>query len=792
MAPRIRMFYAYPSKPPTIGEVVLAASQQLKGSAGIPSNVQIKRWPDVPIAGKNLSQTIVNAIQHSQIFACDLTYPNNNVSFELGYAIGRFKRIFVSVDTSIKDSERRFRNSYFNLLSLGYAPYQNEIELAMALTAEHPWSDLKSTILGDRHRQQLARPELPTLLYVKPPIDTPSVLRTVESLQTSVFGESLIIDNPSDNPAPVADWYAEQLKAADAVIVHLMSSEQIGSETHNTKASIVAGLAHGLDRQLLMLAHAPFESPVDYGYLLRVHETAEACAQRASAWLLEIGKNLPQRRARRPPSAPRATLELRHVALGQPVAEHERDDLDNYFVETSPYYRAMEGPTTILLGRRGTGKTAILHAIRANLERSLRNHVTILDPVGYEIEGLVRLLEEIRHVSERGFLIGSLWKYLIYSEIALSLEKSIVDRPLYRPRTDAESEFLSYCEANDQVIRAPFSMRLDNAVRSLSGLGSITNAVQQRTRISEQLHDGMLRDLRMHIGAVLIDSDRLAILIDNLDGPWAPGAHVAELSELIGGLLGAVQDIPREFGRSGHGLQPINTRVTVLLRSDIFSFVQPLINEQDKLPIERIVWDVRDLLLQVLDLRLLRNAPTNCTAHDVWEQLFPAEVVGVSPIDFVFRSTLPRPRDVIYMVREAVNNAINRRHAVVSPQDLLDARDRYSEFVFRSILAEDDPRRGRLETVLYEFAGLGKTVTMPEIRQRMLRVDVDGIDAEWYVDLLCDVGFFGISTRNGFRYSRDESERSMLREIAGRLAAQAGEVERFEINPAFYHVLQIE
>ena len=571
-----------------------------------------------------------------------------------------------------------------------------------------------------------------------------------------------------------------------------MSSEQIGGEAYNTKASIVAGLAHGLDRQLLMLAHDPFETPVDYGHLLRVHETAEACAQRASAWLLEIGKTLPQRRARRPAGAPRASLELRHVALGQPVAEHEREDLDNYFVETSPYYRAMEGPTTVLLGRRGTGKTAILHAIRANLERSLRNHVTILDPVGYEIEGLVRLLEEIRQVSERGFLIESLWKYLIYSEIALSVEKSIAERPLYRPRTEAESDFLSYCEAHDQVIRAPFSVRLDNAVRSLAGLDSITNAVQQRARISEQLHEGMLREFRRHIGAVFAQSDQLAILIDNLDGPWAPGAHVTQLSELIGGLLGAVQDIPRELSRSGHGLQPITTRVTVLLRSDIVAFVQPLISEQDKLPIERIVWDERDLLLEVLNLRLLRNAPRGCTASDAWEQLFPAEVVGVSPIDFVFRSTLPRPRDVIYMVKEAVNNAINRQHSMVSSQDLLDARDRYSEFVFRSILAEDDPRRRKLEAVLYEFAGVGMTVTMPEIRRRMLAVGVEGMDADWYINLLCDVGFLGISTRSGFRYSREESERLTLREIASRLAARAGEVEVFEINPAFYRVLQIE
>ena len=65
-------------------------------------------------------------------------------------------------------------------------------------------------------------------------------------------------------------------------------------------------------------------------------------------------------------------------------------------------------------------------------------------------------------------------------------------------------------------------------------------------------------------------------------------------------------------------------------------------------------------------------------------------------------------------------------------------------------------------------------------------------DVNWYIDLLCDIGFLGISTVNEFRYSREEGERSMLREISTRLAAQTGTTETFKINPAFYQVLQIE
>ena len=791
MASRPVVFYGYPSDPPSVGETIETALSVLKGHRDVTRNgVRFKRWPTMPVSGKHLAQTIMKNIDRSNIFACDLTYLNDNVSFELGYAIGCFKRVFASVDTSIEDSTRRFKRNYYNFL--GFAPYQNYKDLTERVLEERPWDDLHSNLLNVRYRRSISRPEFPTLFYVKPKVMTTSVIDVIEHFKTSIFCESLVIDDPKDNPSPSLDWYAEQLTTADAVIVHLLSTDHTESQLHNNKSSLIAGLTCGLKRQLLILAHAPYESPVDYEHLLRIHETAESCVQSASSWLEEVGKDLPRRRQRRRPAPSRAKWELPNVALGQPVAEHERDDLDNYFVETSPYYRALEGPTTILVGRRGTGKTAILYAIRGNLERNNRNHVTILNPVGYELEGLVRVLQEIHQFSERGFLIESLWKYLIYSEVALSVEESLTGRPIYQTSTSDEIDFLEYCQTNAEMIRPPFSVRLDNAVRSLEDIGLITDAGQQRARISECLHATLLRDLRKHLGSVLRNYERLAILIDNLDEPWSPGAQVAELSELIRGLLNVVQDIPRDLGRSGHGLQPVNAQVTVLLRSDIFAFVQPLVNEQDKLPIERITWSDHKLLLRVLNRRLFQNAPNEFKEEEMAQQFFPEEVVGVSPIDFIFRTTLPRPRDVIYLAKAAINYAIDRQHESVLADDLLAAREQYSEFAFRSVLAEDNPNRQRLEAILYEFAGAKRTATMPEIEQRMLLAGVEYIDYDEYIDLLCDIGFLGISTNNGFRYSRDEGERVMLREVADRLAANAGAIEVFEINPAFYQVLQIE
>ena len=140
-----------------------------------------------------------------------------------------------------------------------------------------------------------------------------------------------------------------------------------------------------------------------------------------------------------------------------------------------------------------------------------------------------------------------------------------------------------------------------------------------------------------------------------------------QLTELIRGLLNVVQEIPRDWARDTHGLEPVDTRMTVLLRSDIFAFVRPLMPEHDKLPIQRVVWDDTEVLQRVLNRRLIQNAPVAMSEVDVWTKVFPNEVEGRSAKDFIFDSVLRRPRDVIYMVKAAITTAMNRQHVSLTP-----------------------------------------------------------------------------------------------------------------------------
>ena len=795
MPPQVRVFYAYPSDPPTVGETISSALSRLNEISEIrQKSVRFTKWTDNPVSGSGLIRTVLGQIDRSHIFSCDLTYPNSNVSFELGYAIASYKRIFTTLNPSIAEAVKNYRRIYFSALNMGYAEYDNHENLANKFVSEKPWLSLDQTLLDRRYRQKAPRPENPTILYMKPPSNTDSVLATTEELRKSIFAKSVIIDDPNEYSSQMLDWYAEKLSTADAVMVHLLSTDHVDHRDHNLKASIVAGLAQGFGRPMKMLAHAPYESAIDYDRWLQVHDTAESCVAMTRAWLESISDQLSHRRPRRQQAVARKStrIDLRSLFLGDPVAEHEADKLFEYFVETSSYYQALQGPLTILVGRRGTGKTAILYAIRSEMTKSRDDHVTVIKPIGYETHGLIRVLDDIRHRSERGFLIESLWKYLIYSEIATSVAIEIVSRPIYHLKTPEEEGFLKYYERNSRVLSPPFSERIDNAVASLEGVGEITQASEQRLKISENLHDSMINDLRRHLGIVLASKKSLTLLIDGLDEPWGPGEHVGHLAELIAGLLGVAQFIPDDFKRSDDRVRPVEVNITVLLRSDIFAFIQHQLLEQDKLPIVQVIWNDEELLLRVLEERMLFDAPRERTASEVWVGIFPESVVGVTCQEFILRTVLPRPRDLIHLVKAAVSFAINRGHERVLPEDLLSARSQYSQYAFNSILKEDDPIKGKLEAVLYEFAGTGKQLLREDVESLFARAGVEFEDSGFYFDLLCDINFLGIETANGFHYSRDEEERRTLRNIARVIAARRDRNEMFEVNPAFYQVLQIE
>jgi hypothetical protein len=770
-------FFAYPSQPGRVGEMIEAAAKAVNRSR----QARIRTWRHLSVPGKVLIRQIVDAIGRADIFACDLTYLNPNVLFELGFAIGRRKRIWIGLDPTITQAREGFNRLQATLCPVpGYAAYQNR----------------NDDLLGPGFRPKADKPPHLSLLYVKQPHNSDASILLSEALASSPFAQGLLTDDPIESPTGTLAWYAEKIRDSDAVLVHLLSEDHKDNQFHNLKCAFVAGLARGFDRHVLMLAESPYSSPVDYMDLLRVHHGAEECRRVAVEWLKTIEERMPRRRTQRlaetRPGA--ASLELRNLRVGEHVAEHERAHLDEYFIETSWFRDALASQHTIFVGRRGTGKTATMYGLERTFGSRRANHVCVIQPVGYEVDGVIRLLSQNIDRSEKGYLVESLWKYLIYSELVRSILTDYYSRPLHEQQEMKQEETLvNYVDTMLPVINEPFSIRLERAIRPLLDLASSSDPLTQRAKISEHLHASKINELRAMLGRTLSNRSTVAILIDRLDEPWKPHHDIEYLSYLLLGLLRVSVDIGGDFRRSDSRILPVNTSLTIFLRSDIFYYVQRYAQEQDKLPVQLITWGDPEALMHVVDERLRASLGWNFNAEVVWRELF-ATVGGVPARQFISSWSLWRPRDIIFFLREAIATAVNRGHEVVTEEDLFAARRRYSEFVFNSVLAEDDPAKKKLEEVLYSFAGVEPELSYSQIRSILAEAGTNETESEFYIDLLCDLNFLGVESGGVYRYARDEAERVKLREVARRVAARRtnGRAEEmYSVNRAFYDVLQI-
>ena len=281
-------------------------------------------------------------------------------------------------------------------------------------------------------------------------------------------------------------------------------------------------------------------------------------------------------------------------------------------------------------------------------------------------------------------------------------------------------------------------------------------------------------------------------LIDDLEGPWDLGDSVEPMTKLLLGLFKVMGDVCEDFTTARPGRRPVNLALILFLRSDIFSHMAIAAPERDRLPVRRLSWEDPEMLMRVLDERMIEAMGREIAADDIWNALFPELVAGTPARQFIADSVLPRPRDAIFMLRECIAEAVNKGHQTVHEQDLYAARRQYSEFAFKSILVEDDPRRSDLETILVEFAVAKETMIRSDVVNILEKAGVVGRNIEVYMKLLGELDFLGVVTSEGVRYAKDEFERELLIKVARSAASNREPCEEsYSVHRAFHDVLRI-
>ncbi|WP_240515287.1 MULTISPECIES: nucleotide-binding protein [Bacillus cereus group] len=776
-----KAFYAYSSNSDDLLEDIREAVKLINDS----QDIEITTWEKLSIGGKYIIDGILSAIERCDLFICDLTYLNFNVLYELGYAISKKKKIWITLNTSHDNAVANYK-SLSIMSTIGYSGYENSQQLAEKFFSDVP-HEYSKTIDIKPNKVDISK----NILHLKCEANTNS-----SNIVNSILNKAKLprkVDDPYEGVQPL-NWYLNLLPNSLGVIVHFHKmNTQKESQIITARKALVAGLSNGLGIKTLLLAHAPYNPPLDYQDILKVHSNSTQCEEYLKEFLQPILEE--HRDSEEEHREYRAELKalgkLSNLIMGDYVAENENQDLMEYFLQTAEYKEALTAQQVLFVGRKGTGKTANLIKLKNDLSVDKRNFIITIQPQGHEFEGVLGILKTLQNSSEQGHLIESIWKYLIYTEMAKQYFDYLEDQPLHRQRTEEEVHFIDFVKQNERFINADFTLRLENIVSNLNSLDQVDSMEQQRLKVSEFLHDTMIRHLRDHLGILLNKKEKVSILIDNLDKSWNDNADLEHLSNLLFGLLNVIHKITAEFHRSTYKHVSVNLSLIVFLRSDIFSRIMSYAPERDKIPIKHLTWSEPRLLFRIIENRIDYSSNSVSSPEELWGKYFCEKVDGLPLKDYIEKLIIPRPRDIIFLFKSALQEAVNRGHTLVEDEDFKSAERSYSEYALQSLFPENGNRVEDLESILYEFAGENSIINQEELEECLQRNSVQNIPE--IIGILCDMTFLGQEVQEGkFEYYNEKRPKQITDKLAQRLSVKKARSKRYTIHPAFHEYLSIE
>lgn len=778
-------FFAYSSEPKSAGECIEEAIIELNKT----DDVNILSWKKLKNNGKLIISEILQTIDKSDFFCADLTGVNDNVLFELGYAIAKRKPLFLINDVTHVDSYRKFRELGL-FTTVAFSRYSKTDDIVRGFNNARPY-DSVDKLLWDTLIESIEIKDRTPLLILNSQIDT-NINQEVVSLSKKLKLPS-IIDDASENKVQALTWYVQQLHNVPAVIAIFSSSSRIGHEVHNAKCALICGMATGLNLRVKMIAERPYETPIDYKELLDRIATRAECSTIVGDFLKNIQKEIGELLTRREtPLSKKKRSELQGISFGEIIAEHETQILADYYVESADTKTILKNEYNVVVGRKGTGKSATLYYLNEVLGQDKRNHVVVIKPITFEVDGLISLMEASKSEFEKGFLIECIWKFLIYSEIGKHLYEEIVSKPLYSV-TKAETKFKEYVEERPTIFLSDFSTRLEEQIKNLKDnrINEISSGNNQefRLKVSELLHQGLLNTAREHFAQIIPKNHKLIVLIDNLDKSWRPNSKIAMLSRYILGLLGVSGRIVGELSVIKSIHTNIAFHLTLFLRSDIFRYIVSNAREPDKLEVTRLKWDDKELLFRIIEERFVELSSHRYNPSDLWEKFCVKDIDGMDIKDYIMNIIFPRPRDIIFFLKAAKDKAVSRGHERIERLDLMSAHAEYSAWIFKTIIVENGITLKQMEDFMYELMASNIVITKDEIRKKMNAAKINNDndeDVDSFIDHLVDLTIIGREIRsNVFEYEYDTDNNKKLKVLAKKYGSS-----RFRIHNALVPYLE--
>jgi hypothetical protein len=383
------------------------------------------------------------------------------------------------------------------------------------------------------------------------------------------------------------------------------------------------------------------------------------------------------------------------------VAAEGDELLADFFLRTSAYQRIAAQERFIVVGRKGTGKTAIYRQLQQHGQEQVSAvGLEFVDyPWGAHQEVANTLAAPIERFTES-------WRFLILVELVKVILRD--ERPHGR-HARALRRFIqrNWGQTQFEVRRifAPAQYDVEIAPKVLGfSLGGL-----RRSRIKRSELAGFLSArndwLKEKILAVRDGDREYFILFDGLD--IAYNSIDDDYKQRIIGLLLAARSM-YTWGRDNE----LSVAPVVFLRSDIYD--ELVFADQNKMTednVQLLMWDDassgENSLKSLIDRRIRVLTKQDDHANP-WELVFdPPPMRGSQQkYSYMVERTYLRPRDMIKFANVCLTKAKASRHSLITNDDVYAAKEEYSDYVYSELnneISAADPQWAKGLMVLREI-----------------------------------------------------------------------------------------
>jgi DNA-binding HxlR family transcriptional regulator len=417
------------------------------------------------------------------------------------------------------------------------------------------------------------------------------------------------------------------------------------------------------------------------------------------------------------------------------------------FVRTAAYEAAVSGRKMLIIGRKGSGKSAICMRLAADgAHAGSTVMITPDDSAG----------DELRQFELHG-LPGDTAKSLIWRYVfAVQAARHLVDHARKahgRRGRSAVRALHRFLRANDEWTGNRLYDRLVNGARGLRtslsleafGVRAAMDVARgsEGARAARQL-EVVEQGVAEAFGALGCAEAHapLLLLVDQLEQVWSSDL---DSHAMLIGLLLAAKHVEGWYGRA--------LRCLLFLRADIYDTLD--FGEGDKFHGDELRIEWTDEALRELALARARaSVGAELSAERLWTELFPREVEGEASAGHLLARCLPRPRDVIQYLNLCRDTAVQAGHTSVTEQDVLHAGRQFSEWKVQDLAKEylvAHPYLGRLPVL---FENTGYVVTRGALESRLSAVTsalhgafpeyAEALTPAGVIETLYAVGFLGV------------------------------------------------